>query len=117
MQFLFLALLIVGLVVTACSKDSDDAPQLAEARSEPPKLPTGSDEVVQLKGTMSFWIHEEATGCYGILKVGRQDVQLWSSSKKCAGVKYSDDQSTRLKVTYKPENQYGPGMTYTVVGF
>lgn len=103
------------MFVSACSDSSNSQPSLGAAVAT--ELPTSTADTLEISGKMSFWMYEGDAGCYGALNIDNSEIQLWSSADKCIDTDYSENQSASIKITYNPGNQYGPGKTYTVVGF
>ena len=66
---------------------------------------------------MSFWMYEGAAGCYGTITDGLSEVNLWVSEESCVEIDYSENEATSVEVTFRSENQYGPGKTYTITSF
>ncbi|MDX1408591.1 MAG: hypothetical protein R3330_10675 [Saprospiraceae bacterium] len=107
------ATLLVVLLVSGCS----DSPDMSEADKESAGFPSGPDERALLTGSMSFWMYEGSAGCYGTLETGGQSVSLWVDADSCGEREYHEGESASVEVTFNPDNQYGPGKTYTITRF
>lgn len=62
-------------------------------------------------------MYEGDAGCYGTIEKGAQEVQLWIDADSCGDKEYQESEPASVVVTYNPDNQYGPGKTYTIVEF
>ena len=110
-----LAIFLSGVLV-ACSDSSDQASETVSGGSFP-ALPTSSSERVTLEGQMSFWMYEGDAGCYGTIVRGSREVQLWADADDCGHREYAENAFASVEVTYREDNQYGPGETYTIPRF
>ncbi len=102
--------------LAACSDSADESSGTSAGSSFPP-LPTSSSERVTLTGKMSFWMYEGAGGCFGTIASGSQEVQLWIDADGCGDQDYAENEDASVEVTFKADNQYGPGETYTITRF
>jgi len=80
-------------------------------------LPESPTERVSLTGEMSFWMYEGAAGCYGTLASQGKEIQVWVDADTCGDREYEENERATLEITFNPDNQYGPGKTYTITGF
>ena len=108
--------IFLSSAIFACSDSSDPANETGSGESFP-ALPTSRSERVTLNGQMSFWMFEGEAGCYGTIVSDYQEVQLWVSADDCSDRDYGDNESASVEVTYRKDNQYGPGKTYTITRF
>ena len=115
MQKHVIAIFVFSALV-ACSDSSNQASETVSGDSFP-TLPTSSSERVTLEGQMSFWMFEGDAGCYGTIVKGSQEVQLWVGADTCGDREYAENEAASVEVTYKTDNQYGPGKTYTITRF
>ena len=109
--------LLFSTVLTACGKDSNEEPELGATSVDTLDLPTSPSEKVLLKGKMTYWDWEGDAGCYGTFEKDGQEVQLWANADACENVEYKENQQVSIKVTFNPDEQWGPGNTYTVTNF
>ena len=112
----YLAIVALSCVSIACSDSSEE---VAGSTSEAsfPSLPTTSSERVVLEGKMAFWMYEGEAGCYGTIVKGSQEVQLWIDAGSCGDREYAENANASVEVTFRSDNQYGPGKTYTITRF
>ena len=115
MNRLFISIIAVAFL-SACSS-SDDSSPLSSAKSSFPSLPSSSAERVTLDGVMSFWMYEGDAGCYGTITDGAVEVNLWVDADSCGEKEFGENEAASIEVTFNPENQYGPGKTYTITSF
>ena len=111
-------LLSAAISLAACSKEPEpsEAAGTSEASSLP-RLPTSSSERVLLEGKMNFWMYEGDAGCYGSLERDGEEVQLWIDAESCGEKEYAEGEDAAVVVTFRSDEQYGPGKTYTIVEF
>lgn len=112
------ALLIAAIALHALSGCSESDTQAStEASGSFATLPADSKESAVLSGEISFWMHEGDAGCYGTITDGVSEVQLWTDVDTCGEKEYSENQRASVEVTFRSDNQYGPGTTYTITKF
>ncbi|MGH1448071.1 MAG: hypothetical protein ACRBBM_01415 [Pseudomonadaceae bacterium] len=112
----FIGLIAVLIIIAGCSDDNGSASSQAASANQV-VLPEDASERVSLTGEMSFWMYEGAAGCYGTLVSQGEEVQVWVDADSCGDREYEENQSATLELTFDPENQYGPGKTYTITSF
>lgn len=111
-------ILVAVAMVSSCSKtDSDEGVAADESGSAFGVLPTSTADQVSVSGDMSFWMYEGDAGCYGNLTKGGSEIQLWVDADKCGNVEYEENAPATLVITFNPNEQWGPGKTYTIVDF
>ena len=104
-----------ALLVAACS---DNGTEAAGGSAEGfDALPTSPAETRVVAGKMTFWMYEGDGGCFGYLANGASELQLWVDVDACGETEYAENQPAEVEVTFNPENQYGPGKTYTITRF
>jgi hypothetical protein len=112
-------LFVVLISIMGCSDgnapESDESAQSNQANQV--SLPEGPNDRVKLTGEMSFWMYEGAAGCYGAFVSQGKEVQVWVDADTCGDREYAENQPATLELTFNPENQYGPGTTYTITSF
>ncbi len=112
-------LFVVLISIMGCSDgnapESDEAAQSNQANQV--SLPESLNDRVNLTGEMSFWMYEGAAGCYGTFVSQGKEVQVWVDADTCDDREYAENQPVTLELTFNPENQYGPGTTYTIKSF
>lgn len=113
------ALICLAFLFSACSAEPGSAAANAgsTADAELSALPTNRSERVLLEGRMSFWMYEGDAGCYATLVRGAEEVELWSDAEICAGQEYAENQPAAVVVTYRADQQWGPGDSYSVIEF
>ena len=111
-----IALFTVLLFIAGCSDGNGPASD-QPASSNQVSLPESPSERVNLTGEMSFWIYEGAAGCYGTLILQGKEIQVWVDADTCGDREYEENQRATLELTFNPDNQYGPGKTYTITSF
>ena len=111
-----IALFTVLMFIVGCSDGNDSASDQA-ASSNQVSLPESPSERATLTGEMSFWMYEGAAGCYGTLVSQGKEIQVWVAADRCSDREYEENQSATLELTFNPDNQYGPGKTYTITSF
>lgn len=112
-----MSILLATVTLVACSDSGSDQIEKTDQSSHFSSLPASSSERVVLKGKMSFWMYEGSAGCYGELMRGTEAIQLWVDAESCADKEFAENQDTSVEVTFNPDNQYGPGKTYTITKF
>lgn len=114
-----IALICSTLLLTACSEEPGGVggSEPSTAGSELPALPTTRSERVLLEGKMSFWMYEGDAGCYGTLVRGVEEVELWADVETCAEHEYADNEPAAVVVTYRSDEQWGAGDSYSIVEF
>lgn len=106
----------VFMFIAGCSDGNAPASEQA-ASSNQVSLPESPNERVNLTGEMSFWMYEGAAGCYGTLVSQGNEIQVWVGADTCGDREYEENQRATLELTFNPNNQYGPGKTYTITSF
>tara|TARA_R110001599_G_scaffold28969_5_gene99622 strand:- start:38629 stop:39075 length:447 start_codon:yes stop_codon:yes gene_type:complete len=109
-------LFVVLISIMGCSDGNAPEPD-ESAQSNQVSLPEGPNDRVKLTGEMSFWMYEGAAGCYGAFVSQGKEVQVWVDADTCGDREYAENQPATLVLTFNPENQYGPGTTYTITSF
>jgi len=107
--------IMISVLISACSKKSNDTPDQGAAL--PANLPPKTGEVVTVSGNMSFWFYEGSGGCFGTLEADGAEIQLWTDVDLCGDRDYEENEKATLRIKYREDNQYGPDTIYTVVGF
>lgn len=110
-------LLVLGLAGCSDSSNEMAAPGASLSAMRFPTLPASPAETVVLDGVMTFWEYEGDGGCYGTISDGLQELWLWVDVDTCGEVNYQDNDRAIVEVTFNPDNQFGPGKTYTIVSF
>lgn len=111
-----IALFTVLIFIAGCS-DGNRSESDQPASSNQISLPESPGERVNLTGEMSFWMYEGAAGCYGTLVSQGKEIQVWVDAETCGDREYEENQRASLELTFNPDNQYGPGKTYTITSF
>jgi hypothetical protein len=111
-----IALFTVLVLITGCS-DSGGPESNQPAKSNQVSLPENPSERANITGEMSFWMYEGSAGCYGTLVSQGKEIQVWVDADTCGEREYEENQSATLELTFNPDNQYGPGKTYTITSF
>ena len=111
-----ISLFSVLIFITACSDGNGPGPGQAASTNQV-SFPESPSERVNLTGEMSFWMYEGAAGCYGTLVSQGEEVQVWVDADTCGDREYEENQRATLELTFNPDNQYGPGKTYTITSF
>ena len=112
-----LAIPLIALACLSACSDSNDADLKISGNSTFPPLPSNSSERVTLTGKMSFWMYEGEAGCYGTITSGSEEVNLWIDADSCGEKVFDENEQVSVEVTFSPDNQYGPGATYTITRF
>jgi len=109
----------IAASVAACSdtEDTNSHNSSSSAGNPFPTLPSSSLESAVLEGKMTFWMYEGDAGCYGSIFDGNAEVQLWVDATTCGDTDYAENAEARVEVTFNPDNQYGPGKTFTIKSF
>ena len=111
-----ISLFTVLIFIAGCS-DGNGMAAGRPASTNHVSLPANPSERVNLTGEMSFWMYEGDAGCYGTLVSQGKEIQLWAGVDTCGDREYEENQRAALEITFNPDNQYGPGKTYTITSF
>jgi len=112
-------LALAFLATTGCSSNSDTDSSLVETGDVAfPALPTNSSEQVLVEGAMNNWFYEGDAGCYGTLKRGSSEIEVWIDADGCGEREYDEGARAAVVVTYRESEQWMPGKkSYTIVEF
>lgn len=114
-----LFLILFALFATACSKpDAESRPESTGSSSNAgfPSLPTTDAERVLIEGKMIGWFFEGDGGCFGTLKNGAQEVEVWAEADACEQKEYKENEPAAIVVTYRRSEQWAE-KSYSIVEF
>jgi hypothetical protein len=113
-------IVLTAIYVLGCSKpESGSSPDSAkvEASTDFPGLPTSAADKATVSGNMSTWMADGDGGCFGTLAKGKSEIEVWAEADACENIDYEDNALATLVVTFKADEQWGAGKSYSIVEF
>jgi hypothetical protein len=65
---------------------------------------------------MVAWLFEGDGGCFGTLKNGSEEVEVWANADSCEKRQYKENEPAAIVVTYRSDEQWGE-KSYSIVEF
>lgn len=110
--------LFTAVLISGCSDTgSSNTPTTSGSQTGFSSLPESSAEKVTVSGNMIAWLYEGDGGCFGTLRSGSSEIELWADVETCGDKDYADDEEASVEITYNTGNQYGDDKTYTITEF
>ncbi|WVM91944.1 hypothetical protein ULG90_19265 [Halopseudomonas pachastrellae] len=106
------------LACSACpSAPAATHPKSADSRVNGLALPTGPHETITVSGKMTSGCTKATPAATAACSPAVRRVELWIDADACGDTEYAENAPASVDITWREDNQWGPGNTYTITRF